>query len=251
MDSSSVKSGQILAGLNTARYAPLLWLLLPQNTTASVSLRRYVSVYVTVAVITYFPPLLVAAAQGHSVSARVGDLMLPYLFDVNIMIMLLVCLPTLIVLHMRDAHLLPAVLRDLADQQTTVWKHGQAECFRTMWERRFAWINVSTALLGIAVAVFVAYLNYMASMESHGRSWQTVAVLGGSLNPPGWWFLIAQVGVFWFVLTLQVGRMVSATALLTSVSRKSQIQIHPLHPDHVGGLGPVATVAIQCQGTIA
>ena len=227
-----------------------MFLLLPRGL-QSISLLRYTWIWIGVAVLTYVPPIIAGTLLGHRLVGTEGKFILPYLHDVNQMMLLLISLPALLVIYLREARLLPEVLSELTKDGTAAWQLTDAETFVERWERHYQRLNRWSVPAGFFVSVIVFLLNYSFHMQIHGQMWLTAYVDSPGLNLLGWWALLVQIGLFYFILTLVVFRMIGGIALLTSYARSVGISVNPLHPDKVGGLKPVARLGLQNQTAVA
>ena len=226
-------------------------LLLPIDRAKGIGLSRCVTIWVVLSELTYLPALFWNLHLEYQVLGKDAPMALPYLHDINLTMMLIVCLPALVISHLREAHLLPQVMSDLVAQGTASWERRNAEKFVSMWQTRYRRWNGGAVIGGLAVGALVAWMNYTFLQENYGKSWQTAYVKKPQINAPGWFFLIVQIGAFWFVLTQQFVRMLVGIGLLAGYAKKAVIRINPLHPDRVGGLKPIARVGMQNQIIVA
>lgn len=93
---------------DSSRGSPVMLLLLPGGL-QKIGFRRYTSLWISLAVLAYVPSIVSTVLSGHRLIGKEGNLILPYLHDMNLMIMLLISLPALFLIYLRDAELLPEV----------------------------------------------------------------------------------------------------------------------------------------------
>lgn len=242
---------EIFIKFDSTMWSPIMRLFLPDKRLAPIGLPRYAVIWLVCSALTYLPAFFWNVALNYQTWGTDAPVALPYLHDVNLTMMLVVCLPALIISHLREAHLLPQAMSQLVAQGTAIWKRSVATEFVDNWQRIYRKINALAILIGIGGAILVIWINYMALQDNYGKSWQTAHMNAPQVNMPGWFFLIVQIGLFWFLLTYQFVRMFGGMALLTSYARSALIRVNPLHPDRVGGLRPVARIGIQNQLIVA
>ena len=137
---------------------------------------RYVWLCLGVALFTYVPPIIAGIVLDHRLVGSGGELLLPYLHDVNMMMTLLVSLPALLVIYLRGARLLPDVMNRLTKDGTAVWQQKDADAFIVRWERYYERMNRWSVPIGIVVAAAAIIMNYGFSMQYHGKMWPTAYV---------------------------------------------------------------------------
>ena len=129
-----------------------------------------------VALFTYVPPIIAGIVLDHRLVGSGGELLLPYLHDVNMMMTLLVSLLALLVIYLRGARLLPDVMNRLTKDGTAVWQQKDADAFIVRWERYYERMNRWSVPIGIVVAAAAIIMNYGFSMQYHGKMWPTAYV---------------------------------------------------------------------------
>lgn len=155
---------QLFEGFNSTRGALIMRMLLPRSPLQRVSLLRYVWLCLGVALFTYVPPIIAGIVLDHRLVGSGGELLLPYLHDVNMMTTLLVSLPALSVIYLRGARLLPDVMNRLTKDGTAVWQQKDADAFIVRWERYYERMNRWSVPIGIVVAAAAIIMNYGFSM---------------------------------------------------------------------------------------
>ena len=246
------EAAAILARLDCSRRDPVARILLGGQPTRPAGVGRLIVVWLAVAIIMFVPPILIGLVSGHSLTASDGTMKLPYLLDINGMMLFLVSLPIVAVAHVRQVSLFPCLLSQLAEDGIAQWGANAARRFVAEAERFFGSANTWGLVVGVVAASIVILMNHTALTENHGRSWQTAGVPPGQFNSLGWWFLLVQMGGFWFMLFHHLVHMVGGVQILRKYANQAAaLNVNPLHPDRVGGLGPVARIGIQNQVVVA
>jgi hypothetical protein len=238
---------RVFGELDTSQRSPLLRLLGPPKASRSVTFARYFTIWAITVVVTYAIPLLWIMFTQETLLERSDRLLLPYFMDVNIAMMCLVSTPVLLALHLRERFLIPSTISSLAEEGVAACSTSTAKAFTEKWTRRFAKTNFWGLWSGLIAAAICSYLGYLAVLDFHGLGWQTVGEAPGSLNGPGVYNIFIQLGVFWFVLSQHVFRMIATIVMLRDFSRTCAVTIQPLHPDGVGGLKPIGILGLHNQ----
>lgn len=207
--------------------------------------------YAAFVFVSWLLPLLYVSITQDRIVSPSKTLLLPYVRDLNVAVICLVSAPILLLLLLREKDLLSCVFTELREEGVL---QGEPQAFgaaMTEWQRRFARINLLAQALGVASAIVACSVSYQATLDLHGRSWQTVGAPPGAFNFSGWLFLVLQVAPFYFLLAVTVVREVGVVLMLRGITRSFPVDVQPLHPDGVGGLRPVARVAIHYQLIIA
>jgi hypothetical protein len=162
-----------------------------------------------------------------------GEITEPLLTHYGIHMRLLVALPVLIIgeglAHRITMLLVPQFLRSGVVPETDAPRfreiiHGVGRLRDSIWP----WLVV-------AVVVATRLMVPQSSSQLHELAW------AGDSVPTrwgfgGWWYVYVARPVFQIFLLAWVWRVVLLAVLLRRVSRLN-LQLSPLHPDHVGGLG--------------
>jgi hypothetical protein len=161
-----------------------------------------------------------------------------------------VTLPLLIVLLVTERSLIPARIASVMAADVLVAKDNTLSTLAKDWEQRYAIANAVAQLIGVAVAVVVFYMNYLALVGDSRPHWQ---VTDGRMNPAGWIYLLWQLPGFYFVACVYVVRGATTVALLSSIARDPSVKVNllPFHPDGAGGLQPIGRIGLRNQYVLA
>jgi hypothetical protein len=255
MSRTYLKRGQI-SSVDFSAGSPILSFLVPSKLRKTgYGAWRYVAVYLIVVFASYGVPLILAARLNALFLTSGSPLRMGYLRDINVFVMTVVCLPVLIVLQIKETLLIPEVIDDIVDNriiwfdsETTSDPTGQ---FVEQARRGIKLANIVGQLFGIVVAFIVIYINRNAQSTLHGLSFQTVGAEPGNLNTVGWFYLFGQLGLFYFVLSHSVIRMITTTAFFYRLTNTFEFDINPLSAPSIGGLGPVSRIGILYQLGVA
>lgn len=201
-------------------------------------LRRRVIVMVAV---TWLPLLLLSMVEGHG---RDGNVALPFLFDVEQHLRLLVALPLLIVAELVAHRRMRMVVRQflglglIPDAARERFDSAVASAMRL---RNSGAAELLLIALVYGVGVLYVWRSYVALTVP---SWYGV-VLAGQLHPSlaGWWLGCVSLPIFQFLLLRWYFRLFIWARFLWQVS-DIDLRLLPTHPDRCGGLGFLMFVRI-------
>jgi hypothetical protein len=197
-------------------------------------LRRRIIVLTTVA---WVPLLVLSVVEGQAV----GGVALPFLYDIELHVRLLVAVPLLLlaelVVHRR--------LRPMAQQflERNLIPDSQLPRFHAavtsaMRLRNSVWAEVAIIALVYIVGVGIVWRTQTLGVASwHG------ALVNGLWRPSlaGWWLGLVSLPLFQFLLLRWYFRLFIWARFLWQVSR-IQLRLMPAHPDHIGGMSFVGSV---------
>jgi len=194
---------------------------------------------IAMVLLTWMPLLLLSIAEGH---AWMGTLALPFLFDVEQHLRLLVALPLLIfaelVVH-RRMHLivLQFLSRGLIPDAARPRFDAAVTSAMRLRNSAAAELLMIAFVYGVGVPYF--WRNYVALDVV---SWYGVMV-AGKLHPSsaGWWLGCVSLPVLQFLLLRWYFRLFIWARFLWQVSR-IDLMLLPTHPDRCGGLGFLMSV---------
>ena len=204
-------------------------------------------------VLAWAPLLLLSIAEGH---AWGGSVALPFLYDLELQVRLLVALPLLIlaewVVHER---MRPVVQQFVArglipDAARATFDAAIASALRLR--------NSFTAEVLLIAFVFGAgvLVSQSTQIVLASASWYGVPI-EGTVQPTlaGWWLRWVSLPLFQFVLLRWYFRLFIWTRFLWQVSR-IDLRFMPTHPDRCGGMGFVSSVSnafvpvLSAQGAV-
>jgi hypothetical protein len=199
-------------------------------------MRRRISVMV---LLTWMPLLLLSVVEGHAWS---GSLALPFLFDVEQHLRLLLALPLLIFAELAAHRRIRQVVRQFLDLGL-IPDSGRAQfdsaviSAMRLRNSRAAELLLIVFVYGVGVPYF--WRNYVALDVV---SWYGVMV-AGRLHPSlaGWWLGCVSLPVLQFLLLRWYFRIFIWIRFLWQVSN-IDLRLLPTHPDRCGGLGFLSLV---------
>ena len=195
---------------------------------------------VVLALLTWLPLLLLSVVEGHAWGASVA---LPFLYDIDIHVRLLLALPLLIlgelIVHQRmrgvvgqflSRGLIPDAARAKFDAAIT----------SAMRLRNSVAAEVFMIALVYVVGVGIIWRTHFAPDVA---SWHGVGA-GETFQPSlaGWWLGCVSLPVFQFLLLRWYFRLFVWARFLWQVSRL-ELSFMPIHPDRCGGLSFLAMVS--------
>jgi hypothetical protein len=180
------------------------------------------------AAVAWFPPLVMAVAEGVAWGGRVQ---VPFLTDYLPYGQLLIAIPVLTIGELVVARYLVLAMAEL--RRSEVLGPGEtpnldAVLAKTMerWRGR----TVNTVVLALTYTATVVSL--LRAREWLTGGWQ---VAGDGMTVAGWWYLLISLPVMRFLALRWLWRMALWAWVLWQVSR---LELHPrpAHPDRAGGL---------------
>lgn len=231
----------------------LLLKLLRQGAAEKIPLLKYLQVYLLLVAVTWVIPLLITWGTQPTLVRQDSDILLPFLLDLNVTMICLVSTPFLLFVFMREPSQHASTLADLYNSRIVRMSQAAAVSFVAKWEKEFSRGNIWAQVAGVAAAGAVFSMNFFGAetSEHYGRLWQTYNASSGSFNVAGWFYLLLQVSLFFFIAGQLLVRELILVKMLFDLTRVSQLEVQPLHPDKVGGLGPVARLGLTYQFGIA
>ena len=199
-------------------------------------LRRRIAVLTLLA---WAPLLLLSVAEGH---AWGGSVALPFLFDVEMQVRLLLALPMLIVAEQIVHQRMHPVVRQFRDRDLIPDTARAAFDGAIASAMRLCNSIAAEALLIAFVYVVGVGLLWRTQVALDVTSWYGVSA-AGRLQPSlaGWWMGCVSLPVFQFLLLRWYFRLFVWARFLWQVSR-IDLTLMPTHPDRSGGLGFLAGV---------
>jgi hypothetical protein len=188
---------------------------------------------IVVALVAWVPLLLLSLAEGH---AWGGSVKLPFLYDVETHIRLLLAVPLLIlgelVVHRRLRPVAPRFVEDglIPDNARARFEATIAAALRLRNS-----VTAEAALLAAVYCVGVL-LVWRTQTSLDIPSWYGMEV-DGELHPSlaGWWLGCVSLPLFQFLLLRWYFRLFIWARFLWQVSG-IELQLMPMHPDQCGGI---------------
>ena len=194
---------------------------------------------VVMVLLAWLPLLLLSAAEGH---AWGGTLKLPFLYDIEMHLRLLLALPLLIVAELVVHQRLRQIVRQFVERGL-VPDAARARFDKAIDSALRLRNSIAAELLLIAVVygvgVFYVWRTHVALDVA---SWYGVPV-AGKLQPSlaGWWLGCVSLPLFQFLLLRWYFRMFIWARFLCRVAR-IKLALMPMHPDRCGGMGFLSVV---------
>jgi hypothetical protein len=184
--------------------------------------------------LAWVPLLALSVAEGH---AWGGSVQLPFLYDVELHVRLLVALPALIlaewIVHQR---MRPVVRQFVVRGLIPDAARAQFDAAVVSAIRLRNSVAAEVLLIACVYGVVVFVVPRM-QIAIDATTWYGVSA-DGSLHPSlaGWWLRVVSLPLFQFVLLRWYFRMFIWARFLWQVSR-IDLSLMPSHPDRCGGLG--------------
>ena len=199
--------------------------------------RRRVAVFVLVA---WLPLLLLSALAGQLIG---GGLSVPFLRDIEAHVRFLVALPLLIIAEVEVHHRLPLLMSQFAERRLLP-EHAlprfDAALSSASRLRKSVLADILIVALVYGFGILVLWRQYW-TLDS--ATWYaTPSSAGSTLTPAGIWYGFVSVPIVQFLLLRWYYRLFVWARFLWQVSR-IELNLMPAHPDRVGGLGFISTVA--------
>jgi hypothetical protein len=189
--------------------------------------------------LAWAPLLVLSVAEGR---AWGGSVALPFLYDVEMHVRLLLALPLLIVAERIVHQRMRLVVRQFRERDLipdTALAAFDAAIASAMRLRNS--IAAEALLLALVYVVGVGFL-WRTQVALDVPSWYGVSA-AGRLQPSlaGWWMGVVSLPLFQFLLLRWYFRLFTWARFLWQVSR-IDLTLMPTHPDRCGGLGFLASV---------
>lgn len=189
---------------------------------------------VTLTLLAWLPLLLLSVVQGFAWGDRV---VLPFLYDVDVHVRLLIALPLLIlaepIVHQRMRLVVQQFLgRDLIpDAERAKLEAAVASAMRLRNS-----VAAELLLLALVYVVGVGFV-WRTQVALDVTSWYGMPA-DGELSPSlaGWWLGCVSLPILQFLLLRWYFRIIIWVRFLWQVSR-IELRLMPTHPDRCGGLG--------------
>jgi hypothetical protein len=194
----------------------------------------------TLALLAWLPLLVLSIAEGH---AWGGSLALPFLYDIDIHVRLLLAVPLLIlaelVVHQR---MRPLVEQFLSRGLIPNAARPKFDAAITSAMRLRNSVAAEVFMIAFVYVVGIGFI-WRTHFALDVASWHG-AVTGGALQPSlaGWWLGCVSLPIFQFLLLRWYFRMFVWARFLWQVSRL-ELSFMPMHPDRCGGLSFLAMVS--------
>ena len=195
---------------------------------------------VVLSLLAWVPLLLLSVAEGH---AWGGSVKLPFLYDIEIHVRLLLAVPLLVlaelVVHQR---MRPVVGQFLERGLIPDAARAKFDAAIASAMRRRNSVLAEVLLIAFVYGVGVLFV-WRTQVALDMASWYGVAV-NGRLQPSlaGWWMGCVSLPLFQFLLLRWYFRLFIWARFLWQVSRL-KLSFMPTHPDRCGGLSFLSSVS--------
>jgi hypothetical protein len=226
--------------------------LLPKDEFENPSFKKYLSIYFMLVFISWIIPLLYTLLTQPSIVEPSEKLILPFLLDVNVTMICLISTPFLLILYLRERKQISDTLQNVYALTDNKYPREKFKEFVDSWEKEFGKVNKRAQYIGFIIFCFIIFLNIWGHDSSNyaGKLWQTYNT-HNFFNAAGIFYLVFQVGLFFFIAAQIVIREIYIVRLFFDFTKKFEIDIKPLHPDKVGGLKSVANLGLSYQVAVA
>ena len=193
-----------------------------------------------IVLVAWVPLLLLSIAEGNAWGDRVT---LPFLYDVELQVRLLIALPLMILAELIVHQRMQPVVGQFLDRGLI------SDAARPQFDAAISAAirlrnSVAAEVLLIAVVYVVGVgLIWRTQVALDVTSWYGARV-DGSVQPwaAGWWLGLVSLPLFQFILLRWYFRLFIWARFLWQVS-KIDLQLVPTHPDRAGGLAFLGAVA--------
>jgi hypothetical protein len=190
-----------------------------------------------IALLTWVPLAALAALEGHLLDRTIT---VPFLYDFEVHIRLLVAVPLLIIAELVVHRRLRPIARAFIDRKIIPEASSARfdEAIRSAFRLRNS-ILAEVLMLAFVygIGVLVIWRHYTAL---HASTWYASASQDDlELSLAGMWYGYVSLPIFQFLLLRWYFRLFVWTRFLWKVSR-IKLSLVPTHPDRVGGLGFLA-----------
>jgi len=205
-----------------------------------------------IVLLAWAPLLLLSIAEGHAWGDGVR---LPFLYDVEVQVRLLIAVPLLVLAETFVHHRMQPVVRQFLDRGLI------PDAARPQFDAAIASAirlrnSAAAEVLLIAFVYFVGVRLWRTEVALDVTSWYG-STAQGRLQPSlaGWWLGLVSVPLFQFLFLRWYLRLFIWTRFLWQVSQ-IDLRLVPMHPDRAGGLGFLGAVAyafsplLLAQGTM-
>jgi len=178
--------------------------------------------------VAWLPLAALSVFEGRAVSG----VKIPFFLDYGVYGRLLVAVPLLVLAEIAVRKRTRAVLRDfvtaklISEQDMPRFEHAVAAAAR-----------LSESLLPEAIALGAVYA--VTALRIHLVPFEPLTTWyhkGNVITLAGWYYALASLPIFLFLLIRWIWRLAIWTGLLWKISRLG-LQLLPIHPDGMGGLG--------------
>ncbi len=194
---------------------------------------------VVITLLAWLPLLLLSVAEGH---AWGGAVKLPFLYDVDLHVRLLLAVPLLILTELVVHQRIPPIVGQFVTRGL-IPNSGRAKFDAAISSAMRLRNSVAAEVLLIAL-VYVVGVGFVwrSQMALAVPSWYGVPADGElRLSWAGWWLGGVSWPLFQFLFLRWYFRIFIWVRFLWQVSR-IELQLVPTHPDRAGGLGFLALV---------
>lgn len=192
---------------------------------------------IVISLLVWLPLLVLSALEGHWLG---GGMAVPFLWDIEVHLRLLVALPLLVVAELVVHQRLRTVVHQFLERQLIPedamarFKAAMASALRL---RNSLVAEVLLIAFVYGVGILIVWRHYVALDTA---TWYaTPSAAGPKLSFAGLWYAYLTLPIFQFMLCRWYYRLFIWMRFLWQVSR-IELSLIPTHPDRVGGLGFLA-----------
>jgi hypothetical protein len=194
---------------------------------------------VAICLVAWLPLVILTSLKRHAFS---GILNVPFLYDVEAHVRLLVTLPILIAserfVQLRLGPLVSNFTRRHIIREPDMPRY-QAAVVSAMRLRD----SVVAEIVVLILAIVLGQLFWRNSGSLDAATWYAIPERGGfGLTPAGYWYIFVSLPIVQFLLLRWYFRFFVWCRFLIRVSRL-QLHLIPTHPDRAGGLGFLGTTS--------
>ncbi|HQR09288.1 MAG TPA: hypothetical protein PLN21_20870 [Gemmatales bacterium] len=182
--------------------------------------------------ILWLPLVLLTLLAG----TFLGGVNVPFLYDLDTNIKFLICVPLLIAAEIIIHRRIRELVREFLDRE--IIAPSERARFELLIDQTLHFRNSVVAEVVMLVLSFtLGYWLWRNYITLHVAAWYGTTSDGNlHLTPAGWWLVFVSMPLSRFILLRWYYRICLWYVFLWRVARLP-LQLNPLHPDHVGGLG--------------
>ena len=244
---ASCKSWQVFDKLDTTKYSVIHKLYNPLIGKYNNCFISYTLITLIVIMVTFEPLLITAYLELPTFTKETASLKLPFLWDFNMLFMLLISFPMLIYFAVSDQPVLINAIKNVTRDNIISISIENAQNLVRKWENRFKNFNILSRVCGIMFGGLAVYLNYIMWSSPNVGFW---AYNGTRFYTTGLVYLYC-VFSFYYIISVYIIRIGSITLFLQDIVKCADVRLNPLHLDRCGGLSPVGKIGLRHQYPLA
>lgn len=165
-----------------------------------------------------------------------------FLNDLSVLFSTLITIPVIVSFLLAERKVIPGSLAAVVADGALVLSRKAAIDLRKTWETRYRKVNVAAQVCGAVLAIFLTLMNHSILSRVRPGMWYFSS---GGLTPLGWYALLVQQPVLWWVISIYAIRATMTIVFLSTLARKCAVSVDPFHRDKAGGLRPIGSLGLR------